>query len=71
MTVSTAVWVTPFEDAEIVTAVEAATALVEMANTALDAPSATVTLAGTLATLLLALDEATPSCRPRGRRPRG
>ena len=59
MTVSVAVRVTPFADAEIVTVVVAATAPVEMANTALDEPSATVTLVGTLATPLLALESDT------------
>src|SRR5437879_5981840 len=48
-TVSEAVLVTPAYDAEIVTGVDAVTALVLTVNVALLAPAAIVTLAGTLA----------------------
>jgi len=52
-TVSEAVLVTPAYDAEIVTGVDAVTALVLTVNVALLAPAATVTLADTLAAPLL------------------
>ncbi len=48
-----AVLVTPAYDAEMVTGVEAVTALVVTVKVALVAPAATVTLAGTLAAPLL------------------
>jgi hypothetical protein len=59
VTVRVAVFVTPFNEAEIVTGVEALTAVVEMAKTALCEPVGTTTLAGTAATPGLALDSAT------------
>ncbi len=52
-TVSEAVLVTPAYDAEMVTGVDAVTALVLTVNVALLAPAAIVTLAGTLAAPLL------------------
>jgi hypothetical protein len=51
--VSEAVLVTPAYDAEMVTGVEAVTALVLTVKVALVAPAATVTLVGTLAAPLL------------------
>jgi hypothetical protein len=62
VTVSTAVFVTLLELAEIVTAVDAATPDVAAGKVALVAPAATVTLAGTVATavLLLASDTRIP-----------
>ena len=59
VTVSEADLLTPPKDAEIVTAVEAATALVLIVNVALVAPAPTVTLEGTLATVVLPLESAT------------
>src|SRR5206468_11104086 len=50
VTVSTAELLTPPYVAEIVTAIGAATGLVEIVNAALVAPAGTVTLAGTVAT---------------------
>ena len=55
---SVVVWVAPPEDAEIVTGVEAATALVVAVNVVLLAPAGTVTLPGTVAAGLL-LDSVT------------
>ena len=55
LTVNTAVRVTPAKVAEIVTGVEAVTAVVVMVKVALVAPAATVTLAGAAATVALAL----------------
>ena len=54
--------VTPAYDAEMVTGVDAVTALVLTVNVALLAPAATVTLAGTVAVgvLLLERETATP-----------
>jgi hypothetical protein len=62
VTVSPAVRVTPLWVADTVTDVEAATDDVVMANVALVAPAATVTLAGTVAAavLLLVSDTAAP-----------
>jgi hypothetical protein len=54
-----AVRVAPPDDPEIVTVVDAVTALVEIAKTAVVEPSATVTLAGTPATPVLLLERAT------------
>ena len=51
--------VTPAYDAEIVTGVDAVTALVLTVNVALLAPAATVTLAGTVAVDVLLLDRET------------
>jgi hypothetical protein len=59
VTVSEADLLTPPKDAEIVTVVEAATALVLIVNVALVAPAPTVTLEGTLATVVLPLESAT------------
>jgi hypothetical protein len=59
VTVRVAVRVTPLRIAEIVTVVEALTALVEMAKTAFVAPSETVALAGTPATPPLLLESET------------
>ena len=56
---SEAVLVTPAYDAEIVTGVDAVTALVLTVNVALLAPAATVTLAGTVAVDVLLLDRET------------
>ena len=58
ITVSVVVWIAPPEDAEIVTGVEAATALVVAVNVVLLAPAGTVTLPGTVAAGLL-LDSVT------------
>jgi hypothetical protein len=54
-----AVWVTPPADAEILTEVELLTFLVETVKVALWAPAGTVTLAGTVATPVLLLANAT------------
>ena len=62
ITVSVVVWIAPPEDAEIVTGVEAATALVLIANVVLVAPAGTVTLPGTVAAAVLSLDSVT--CAP-------
>ena len=51
--------VTPAYDAEMVTGVDAVTALVLTVNVALLAPPATVTLAGTVAAVVLSLDRET------------
>src|SRR6266478_3322047 len=60
-TVSEAVLVTPAYDAEMVTGVDAVTALVLTVNVALLAPAATVTLAGTVAVdVLLERETAMP-----------
>jgi len=59
VTVSEAVLVTPAYDAEIVTGVDAVTALVLTVNVALLAPAATVTLAGTVAVDVPLLDRET------------
>jgi hypothetical protein len=59
MTVSVALFVTPFSVAAIVTPVEALTPDVVMANTALCEPAGTVTLAGTPAVAGWLLDNAT------------
>jgi hypothetical protein len=59
VTVKPAVWLVPLKSPVIVTVVAAETALVEIANTAFDAPSGTVTLAGTAATALLLLESET------------
>jgi hypothetical protein len=59
VTVRVAVFVTPFNEAEIVTGVEALTPVVEMAKTAVCEPVGTTTLAGTAATPGLALASAT------------
>ncbi len=56
---SEAVLVTPAYDAEMVTGVDAVTALVLTVNVALLAPAATVTLAGTVAVDVLLLDRET------------
>ncbi len=56
---SEAVLVTPAYDAEIVTGVDAVTALVLTVNVALLAPAATVTLAGTVAVDVLLLERET------------
>ena len=53
---SEAVLVTPAYDAEMVTGVDAVTALVLTVNVALLAPAATVTLAGTVAVDVLLLE---------------
>ncbi len=58
-TVSEAVLVTPAYDAEMVTGVDAVTALVLTVNVALLAPAATVTLAGTVAVDVLLLERVT------------
>src|SRR5215472_2890018 len=58
-TVSELVWVTPLKEAEMLIEVAVATAEVVTANAALDAPSGTVTDAGTLATPRLLLDSKT------------
>ena len=60
--VSEADLVAPLKVAEIVTAVDAATALVLTVKVALVAPAATVTVEGTLATVVLLLERAT--CAP-------
>src|SRR2546425_3726749 len=60
-TVSEAVLVTPAYDAEMVTGVDAVTALVLTVNVALLAPATTVTLAGTLAATLSLLSS---TCAP-------
>src|SRR5258706_3832620 len=62
VTVSEADRAAPPYDPEIVTVVEAETALVLTVNVALVAPAATVTLAGTRATVVLLLESAT--CAP-------
>ena len=59
VTVSVAVWVAPPKDAEMVTVVDAATALVLTVNVALVAPATTVTLDGTLAATVLLLESVT------------
>ena len=59
VTVSVAVFVAPPYAPVIVAGVEAPTALVVMANVALVAPAATVTLAGTAATAALLLESVT------------
>ena len=59
MTVSVAVLLTPPKVAEMVGAVEAVTVDVAIVKVALVAPAATVTLAGTLATVVLLLDSVT------------
>ena len=56
---SEAVLVTPAYDAEMVTGVDAVTALVLTVNVALLAPAATVTLAGTVAVDVLLLERET------------
>src|SRR6267378_4150887 len=61
-TVIEAVRVTPPKATEMVTAVDAVTALVLTVNVALVAPAATVTLEGTLAAAVLLLESAT--CAP-------
>jgi len=61
-TVSEAVLVTPAYDAEMVTGVDAVTALVLTVNVALLVPAATVTLVGTLAAAPLSLESST--CAP-------
>src|SRR3989442_7610816 len=66
-TVSVAVRVTPLYTAEMVTGVDAATALVVIVNVVLVAPAGTVTLAGTVAAALLLVDIAT--CAPAGAGP--
>src|SRR6266550_3537671 len=58
-TVSEAVLVTPAYDAEMVTGVDAVTALVLTVNVALLAPAAIVTLAGTVAVDVLLLERET------------
>ena len=58
-TVIEAVLVAPPQAAEMVTAVDAVTALVLTVNVALVAPAATVTLEGTLAAAVLLLESAT------------
>src|SRR6266403_120634 len=58
-TVSEAVMVTPAYDAEMVTGVDAVTALVLTVNVALLAPAAIVTLAGTVAVDVLLLERET------------
>src|SRR5207247_4067575 len=58
-TVSTAVREAPPKVPEIVTGVATVTAVVVMEKFALSAPAATVTLAGTLATVVLLLDSVT------------
>src|SRR5258708_18806084 len=62
VTVSEAVMVAPPKDAEIVTEVEAVTALVVTVKVALVAPGGTVTLEGTCAAAVLLLESAT--CAP-------
>jgi len=59
VTVSEAVLVAPAYDAEIVTGVDAVTALVLTVNVALLAPAATITLAGTVAAAVLSLERET------------
>src|SRR5216117_4134702 len=59
LTVSTAVREAPPKVPEIVTGVATVTAVVVMEKFALSAPAATVTLAGTLATVALVLDKVT------------
>ena len=59
LTVSTAVREAPPKVPEIVTGVAAVTAVVVIEKFALSAPAATVTLAGTLATVVLLLDSVT------------
>jgi len=59
LTVSTAVGEAPPKVPEIVTGVATVTAVVVMEKLALSAPAATVTLAGTLATVALVLDKVT------------
>src|SRR5436190_618887 len=66
VTVSEAVCVTPPKDAEMVTEVDAATALVVTVNVAEVAPAGTVTLEGTCATVVSLLDSET--CRSEERR---
>jgi len=61
-TVREAVFVTPPKDAEMVTEVDAATALVVTVNVAEVAPAGTVTLEGTCATVVSLLDSET--CAP-------
>jgi len=62
VTVSGADLVAPLKDAEMVTAVDEATALVLTVKVALVAPAATVTLEGTLAAVVLLLESVT--CAP-------
>jgi hypothetical protein len=57
--VSEAVWVAPPKDAEMVTVVTAATALVLIVKVALVAPAATVTLEGVPAAVVLLLESVT------------
>lgn len=59
LTVSEALFDTPLQLPETDTLVEAGTLLVDIANVALTEPTGTVTLAGTVATLGLALDDET------------
>lgn len=59
VTVRDAVWVTPAKDAEMMTEVEAVTGKVVTLKTAVAAPAGTVTLAGTVATVVLLLERAT------------
>ena len=68
VTVSEADLVTPPYAAEILTVVDAATALVLTVNVALVAPAATVTLDGTLAAVVLLLESVT-SAPPDGAAP--
>ena len=56
---SEAVLVVPVYDAEMVTGVDVATALVLTVNVALLAPAATITLVGTVAAALLPLERET------------
>jgi len=62
VTLSVAVWATPPKDAEMVTVVDEATALVVTTNVALVAPGATVTLESTVAAVVLLLESTT--CAP-------
>src|SRR5262245_120985 len=59
LTVNVAVFVTLLYSAEMVTSVALATVSDEIVNVALVAPAATVTLAGTVAALVLALERTT------------
>jgi hypothetical protein len=63
ITVSEAAWV-PLPEAEIVTGVEAVTAVVVTRKVALVAPAGTVTLGGTVATAVLLLESETCSPAP-------